>query len=209
MMNLGNGYRYYPEFLDRSSQTELVGIIRSIVLKAPLFAPAMPRSGKPMSVRMSNCGPLGWVADRSRGYRYQKHHPDTGREWPQMPSMMQLIWKQTTGYPVKPEACLINYYGPKARMGLHRDQDEEDFKAPILSISLGDDALFRMGGRSRQDPTRSIRLRSGDLMIMSGPSRLFYHGIDRIYPGTSSLLDEGGRFNLTLRRIHSQSDSSC
>ena len=185
---------------DQAGQAALVEEIRDLIKKAPLFTPVMPRWGRPFSVRMSNCGPLGWVADKS-GYRYQPTHPVTGEAWPPMPQRLLDLWNEVTGYPAPPEACLINYYGPDAKMGLHVDSDEEDFDAPILSVSLGDDARFRLGGKERKDPTKSFMLTSGDVLILSGEDRLAYHGIDRIYPGSSTLLKEPGRINLTLRRV--------
>lgn len=185
---------------DQAGQAALVEEIRDLIKKAPLFTPVMPRWGRPFSVRMSNCGPLGWVADKS-GYRYQPTHPVTGEAWPPMPQRLLDLWNEVTDYPAPPEACLINYYGPDAKMGLHVDSDEEDFDAPILSVSLGDDARFRLGGKERKDPTKSFMLTSGDVLILSGEDRLAYHGIDRIYPGSSTLLKEPGRINLTLRRV--------
>ena len=149
---------------------------------------------------MSNCGPLGWVSDRS-GYRYQPDHPDTGRRWPDMPDAVRQIWHALADCPHDAECCLINLYRSDARMGLHRDDTEEDLTAPVVSVSLGDRALFRFGGPERKGKTRSVRLNSGDVLVMSGAARLNYHGIDRIYPGTSTLLREGGRINLTLRRV--------
>ena len=153
-----------------------------------------------MSVRMTNCGPLGWFTDAA-GYRYQPTHPETGRPWPPIPDILMRAWSDLAGYPHPPEACLINYYGPEARMGLHQDRDEQDFDAPVVSLSLGDTGLFRVGGLKRSDPTRSFRLASGDAVALAGDMRLAYHGIDRILPGTSTLLPEGGRINLTLRRV--------
>ncbi|PLX35189.1 MAG: alkylated DNA repair dioxygenase [Hyphomicrobiales bacterium] len=201
-MDIGGGYHYFPGFLDRDAQRGLLALIRAVLASAPLYTPLMPGSGRPMSVRMSNCGPWGWVTDRERGYRYQRRHPETGEKWPPMPGAIAALWAELCAYPAMAESCLINYYGARARMGLHRDQDEEDFSAPILSISLGDEALFRMGGPARKDPTRSLRLVSGDLVLMTGAARSSYHGIDRIVPGSSALLEEGGRFNLTCRRVH-------
>jgi alkylated DNA repair protein (DNA oxidative demethylase) len=193
--------RLLPGHLDLGAQRQLVGELRLILARAPLYSPAMPRSGSPYSVRMSNCGPLGWLSDRS-GYRYSPTHPVTGDAWPAIPAMVLALWHQATGAPYPPEACLINYYGPTAKLGLHRDQDEAATDAPILSISLGDTALFRLGGPERKSPTRSVKLSSGDLVVLSGASRHWYHGVDRILPGTSQLLAEGGRFNLTLRRVN-------
>ena len=192
--------RLLPSLLSIDRQRQLVAELRLILDRAPLYSPAMPGSGKPLSVRMSNCGPLGWLSECS-GYRYSPTHPVTGKPWPAIPAMVLDLWHATTGVAYRPEACLINYYGPAARLGLHRDQDEDAKEAPILSISLGDTALFRLGGPERKSPTRSVRLTSGDAVLLDGPSRHWFHGVDRILPGTSQLLTEGGRFNLTLRRV--------
>jgi len=192
--------RLLPALLPPDQQRTLLGEIRAVLVEAPLYGPVMPRSGSPYSVRMSNCGPLGWLSDRD-GYRYSPVHPLTQRPWPAIPALVLDLWRQATGMAYAPEACLINYYGPEARLGLHRDEDEEAKEAPILSISLGDTALFRLGGLERRSPTRSVRLGSGDAIVLEGPSRNWFHGVDRILPGTSRLLDEGGRFNLTLRRV--------
>ncbi|MET0870412.1 MAG: alpha-ketoglutarate-dependent dioxygenase AlkB, partial [Methyloceanibacter sp.] len=156
---------------------------------------------KPMSVRMTNCGPLGWVTDKERGYRYQATHPETGKPWPPIPAALFELWRELARYRAPPEACLVNYYAGKAKMGLHQDKDEEDFAAPVLSVSLGDTGIFRLGGRSRKDPTRGFELKSGDVVVLGDTDRLAFHGIDRILTGTSDLVPEGGRFNLTLRRV--------
>ncbi len=192
---------YFPQYLDRAAQGTLLAVLREIIADAPLFTPTMPRSGNPMSVRMTNCGPLGWVTDKERGYRYQPSHPVTGKSWPPIPPMLLDLWRAVAGYPSPPEACLVNYYAGDAKMGLHQDKDEQDFAAPVLSVSLGDTAVFRVGGISRKDPTQKFELKSGDVVVLGGEDRLAYHGIDRILPGTSDLLAEGGRFNLTLRRV--------
>jgi alkylated DNA repair protein (DNA oxidative demethylase) len=187
--------------LSRAEQARLLEEIRAVIAQAPLFLPTMPRTGKPFSVRMTNCGPLGWVSDQTRGYRYQATHPATGRPWPALPDRLLALWREVTGLPRPPEACLINYYTAGARMGSHRDEDEADRTAPVVSISLGDDATFHIGGLDRSGPKRRLLLRSGDVVVLGGAARLAYHGIDRIHPGTSLLLEEGGRFNLTLRRV--------
>lgn len=189
-----------PGYLDRSAQAALRDALQAVFARAPLYAPRMPKTGKPMSVRMTNCGPLGWVTDE-RGYRYQATHPETGAPWPPMPDMLVGAWRALAGYDHAPEACLINVYGPDAKMGLHQDRDEEDFDAPVVSLSLGDSCLFRIGGTKRNDPTRSLRLASGDAVVLGGAARLAFHGVDRIMPGTSTLLPEGGRINLTMRRV--------
>jgi alkylated DNA repair protein (DNA oxidative demethylase) len=194
------GLRIYPGYLDRAAQTKLLDAIDDVLAAAPLFAPRMPKSGRPFSVRMSNCGSLGWTSDE-RGYRYQPTHPVTGRPWPPMPEPLIALWRKVAQYADLPEACLINFYHRTAKMGLHQDRDEADFDAPVVSISLGDDCLFRVGGRHRRNPTKSVRLSSGDVLVLGGVARLAFHGVDRIYPGTSSLLTDGGRINLTLRRV--------
>lgn len=193
--------QYFPKKLDATAQAALLGDIRRIIGHAPLFVPTMPRSGTPMSVRMTNAGSVGWVTDKARGYRYQASHPETGAPWPAIPQRLLALWAALADYPHLPEACLINYYGGAAKMGLHQDRDEEDFAAPVLSVSLGDTAIFRVGGTTRKRPTRTLELKSGDVVVLGGSDRLAYHGIDRVLVETSSLLEEGGRFNLTLRRV--------
>jgi alkylated DNA repair protein (DNA oxidative demethylase) len=199
-----HGFEIRPGFLGAQGQAEVLDAILSVIAAAPLFRPVMPRTGKPFSVSMTSCGVLGWVSD-TNGYRYQATHPGTGRQWPPMPEPVLAVWRAVSNYPHEPEACLVNYYEPTARMGLHRDEDEQDFKAPVVSISLGDDCRCRVGGFERGGATRSFRLRSGDVAVLGGESRLAFHGVDRIYPGTSNLLaphfPQGGRINLTLRRV--------
>jgi len=195
------GVKYFGHYFDRRAQQALVADLSRIMAAAPLYTPTMPRSGNPMSVRMTNCGPLGWVTDKERGYRYQATHPDTGKPWPPMPQLLLDLWSEVADYPFPPEACLVNYYAGAAKMGLHQDKDEEDFSAPVLSVSLGDTGIFRVGGTSRKDPTETFELKSGDVVVLGGGDRLAFHGIDRILPGTSNLLPEGGRINLTLRRV--------
>ena len=206
MTRFAEGVRIHPALLDAGAQAGLVATLRQAEAEAPFFTPEMPRTGKPFSVRMTNLGPLGWVSDRSGGYRYQATHPATGRPWPPIPDSVLAVWRQVSGYDRPPEACLVNYYAPGARMGLHQDRDEHDFSAPVVSISLGDTCLFRVGGNERSAPTRSLKLASGDVVVLGGADRLAFHGVDRIYPGTSTLLRdlfaEGGRINLTLRRVN-------
>ena len=201
MLKLPNGVSHLPDCLDRPRQQALVDIIRSIVADAPLFVPVMPGTGKPMSVRMTNCGPLGWVTDKERGYRYQPTHPVTGKPWPDMPAELLEIWNDVSGYDKPPQACLINFYSDEARMGLHQDKDEQDLAAPVVSISLGNSCLFRVGGLARNDRTLSFKLSSGDVVVLGAEGRLCFHGVDKVYPSTSTLLKKGGRINLTLRRV--------
>ncbi len=194
------GVDYFPGFLDRAAQEALREEVQAILVEAPLFRPRMPRTGKSFSVRMSNCGPLGWVSDEG-GYRYQPTHPETGRPWPAMPAMLlAAIVTIAPGAP-PPEACLLTFDDAGARMGLHQDRDEEELAVPVVSLSLGDTALFRVGGLARNAATRSFRLASGDAMSLAGEGRLAFHGVDRIVAGSSTLLSQGGRINLTLRRV--------
>lgn len=195
------GFEYLPGCLGAPAQVQIMHAIHAVVAAAPLYRPAMPRSGKPFSVRMTNCGPLGWVSDKDGGYRYQPHHPVTGAPWPAIPQPLLALWTELSGYPAPPEACLINHYEPGTRLGSHVDADEEETAAPVLSVSLGDDAIFHVGGLKRADPKRKLTLRSGDVVILGGSSRLAYHGLDKILPATSSLVPWGGRINLTLRRV--------
>lgn len=202
MASFANGIRHLPGYLDRAAQEHLVELVRGVVAEAPLYVPEMPGTGKPMSVRMTNCGSLGWVTDKERGYRYQSTHPGTGNPWPPIPGELLDLWEELSGYSKPPEACLVNFYSDDAKMGLHQDKDETDLEAPVVSVSLGNTCLFRVGGLSRKDPTGSFRLSSGDVVVLGGEGRLAFHGVDRIYPGTSTLLKNGGRINLTLRRVN-------
>lgn len=201
MKILPQGVRHIPGIITIEQQRTLIDCIRTAVAEAPFYVPVMPRSGTKMSVQMTNCGALGWVTDQKNGYRYQAEHPKTGKKWPPIPDMLLDLWTQFSGYMHPPEACLINYYNSSAKMSLHQDKDEENLQAPVVSVSLGDDCLFRIGEKSRGGRTTSIRLKSGDIIVLGGEGRLCYHGVDRIYPDTSALLRHGGRINLTLRRV--------
>src|SRR5579872_7199534 len=194
------GLRLYPGHIDRGNQAALVAALDTVLAAAPLYTPRMPKSGRPFTVRMSNCGPLGWVSDEA-GYRYQATHPQTGEPWPPMPGALLALWRALADFADPPEACLINFYAAGTKMGLHQDRDENEFKAPVVSVSLGDSCLFRIGGPKRNEPTQSLRLNSGDVVVLGGAARLAFHGVDRIYPNTSRLLRDGGRINLTLRRV--------
>ena len=192
------GARVLQSALDRSLQERIVAQLRDIVAKAPLHRP-VTRWGKPMSVKMTAAGKFGWISD-TRGYRYAETHP-SGVHWPDIPKEILSIWKLFVPEARDPECCLINLYDPNARMGLHQDRDEADFSQPVLSVSLGDEGLFRIGEPERSNKTRSIWLRSGDIVVLEGASRLAFHGVDHIKPGTSDLLDKPGRINLTLRVV--------
>lgn len=195
------GFDYLPAYLSRPAQHALVEAIEAVAEKAPFYRPTMPRSGKPFSVRMTNCGPLGWVSDVN-GYRYQSTHPETGRPWPPIPERLIKLWQKVAGVAPPPEACLINHYAAGTRLGSHVDADEEDRSAPVVSISLGDDAFFHVGGLRRADPRQRLHLRSGDVVVLGGSARMAYHGIDKVIAGTSGLVPWGGRINLTLRRVN-------
>jgi alkylated DNA repair protein (DNA oxidative demethylase) len=197
-MTQADGFRLYPSALDTAAQRALLAEVEDAMAQAPPYRPVTP-GGKPMSVRMTNLGPLGWITD-ARGYRYEATHPATGRPWPAIPQALLDLWDRLPGAPAPPDACLVNLYDADARMGLHQDKDEDDFAFPVLSVSLGDTAIFRVGGPRRGDPTRTVRLASGDVCVLSGPARLWFHGVDRILAGSSRLIDGGGRINLTLRR---------
>lgn len=190
------GIGLWPGLLDGLEQVALMAEVEVIWDAAPPVRP-VTRWGKPLSVAMTSAGALGWTSDR-RGYRYEPWQPD-GRGWPPIPDSLLSLWDRVTGGARRPDSCLVNIYRDGARMGLHQDRDEADLSCPVVSVSLGDDALFRAGGTARSGPTESVWLHSGDVMVLAGPSRLVFHGIDRIRPGSSALVPGGGRVNLTLR----------
>ena len=192
------GFDIHAGLIPAAEQADWVDDIRAVVAAAPLISPVTP-GGRPMSVRMTAAGRLGWVTDRA-GYRYAATQPGGG-DWPPIPARVLDLWLRVTGLARKPDCCLINFYGDGARMGMHQDRDEGDFSFPVLSVSLGDDALFRMGGVDKPAPTQSVWLHSGDVVVMGGDARLAFHGIDRVRHGSSSLLPKGGRINLTLRVV--------
>jgi DNA oxidative demethylase len=196
-MNLP-GFRMLPGRLDEAAQRQLADEVTALAAKALPYRPVTP-GGKPMSVAMTNLGDLGWITD-AKGYRYESAHPVTGRPWPPIPDVLTALWAELCDPATPPDCCLVNLYDASAKMGLHRDFDEADFSFPVLSVSLGDTALFRLGGLRRTDPTGQIRLASGDVVVLGGEARRAYHGVDRIIPGSSRLLAGGGRINLTLRR---------
>lgn len=192
------GFRIHKGFLAPAAQAEMAADVAAVASAAPFFSPLTPW-GKPMSVRMTSAGRYGWFTDR-KGYRYVERHPD-GMPWPPVPESVLAVWRTLVSPARMPDCCLVNWYGAKARMGMHRDADERDFSWPVLSISLGDSAVFRMGGPERSDPTTSVVLDSGDVVVFGDEARLAYHGIDRIRAGSSTLLPQGGRINLTLRVV--------
>jgi len=199
-LEVTEGVSLWPGALDVTAQKALLAEISAKLEAAPFYRPTMPKSGKAFSVDETNLGTLGWVSD-TRGYRYEMRHPITGKPWPAIPEMLLDLWQATTQYRAAPECCLVNLYRGTARMGLHQDRDEQALDAPVLSVSLGDDALFRIGGTIRKGATRSLKVTSGDVLMFGGPARLAFHGIDRVLTGTSQLIPGGGRINLTLRRV--------
>ncbi len=202
-LKIAPGFFLWREKLNRTAQEKLLADVTALVAEAPFYRPQMPGNGKPFSVEETNFGPLGWVADR-KGYRYQAQHPVTGKPWPAIPESLTSLWEEIARAP-EPQCCLVNLYRAGARMSLHQDKDEAALSAPVLSLSLGDEAVFRIGGAQKGGPTKSVRLASGDVVMFGGPARLAYHGIDRILPGTSTLIADafsgGRRINLTLRRV--------
>jgi len=199
--HLHSGFDFYPAYLDRAAQEALLANLAPLIEVAPFYRPSMPKTAKPFSVEMTNLGPLGWVADRDGGYRYQATHPVTGQAWPAIPEVLLDLWQAVANYPLLPQACLVNLYRDGAKMGLHVDGDERDRAAPVVSVSLGDSAVFRLGGAQRGGPTSSLKLTSGDVVVLGGASRHFYHGIDRVLSGSSTLVPGVGRINLTMRVV--------
>ncbi len=198
-LEIAPGVFLWRERFSAAEQKALLDEVLARLEDAPLYRPVMPGNAKPFSVEESNFGALGWVSDQT-GYRYQPTHPVTGKPWPTIPAALRTLWAAINDGP-PPECCLVNLYRPGARMGLHQDRDEKDLSAAVVGVSLGDEALFRIGGSSRGGKTQSVPLASGDVIAFGGVSRLAYHGIDRIRPGTSRLVSGGGRLSLTLRRV--------
>jgi alkylated DNA repair protein (DNA oxidative demethylase) len=200
-LEVAPGVAYWPERFTFAEQAALLAAILARVEKAPFYRPTMPGSGAPLTVEMTNFGRLGWVTDRAKGYRYEGRHPVTGTAWPDIPQILLALWEETTAYPAPPQACLVNLYRVGARMGLHKDSDEDALDAAVLSVSLGDTGIFRFGGTTRRGTTTTLKLNSGDVLMFGGSARSMYHGIDRIQAGSSALVPGGGRINLTLRRV--------
>jgi alkylated DNA repair protein (DNA oxidative demethylase) len=199
-IHVAEGVKLWPQAFDANAQAALAAEVLARVEAAPFYKPLMPGSGKPFSVEETNFGTLGWISDRN-GYRYESLHPVTKQPWPAIPGVLLDLWDAATGHAAPPECCLVNLYRGAARMGLHQDKDEAALDAPVLSVSLGDTALFRIGGPTRRGTTRSLKLASGDVLTFGGSARMAYHGVDRVLGGTSRLVPGGGRINLTLRRV--------
>lgn len=184
----------------RPYEGELIAGVEAVAARSP-FRHLITPGGYRMSVAMTNCGPLGWVSDRS-GYRYSPIDPMHGEAWPEMPEAfltLALRAAAEAGFPAfSPDACLINRYEPGAKLSLHRDADEEDFSQPIVSVSLGIPAVFLFGGLERKDKTRQIQLVHGDVVVWGGPDRLRYHGVMPLKAAEHPLLG-AMRLNLTFR----------
>ncbi len=182
-------------------ESDLLAALREIIAQAP-FRHMLTPGGHQMSVAMTNCGDAGWVTDRS-GYRYDGVDPESGKPWPAMPAVFRELALQAAaevGFDdFAPDACLINRYEPGARMSLHQDRDENDFGAPIVSVSLGLPAIFMFGGLKRSDKPGRFRLEHGDIAVWGGPSRLFFHGVAPLADGEHAVLGRQ-RVNLTFRR---------
>lgn len=204
-----NGFRHYPGYFSYDQQQDLINAVKTGIAQAPFYQPTMPRTGTPLSVVMSNFGSLGWVTDKDMGYRYEPAHPITGEPWPDLPEALGRLWDEVTKFPARPEACLINWYKEEkaSKMGMHVDNDENDLRAPVVSVSLGDPAMFRIGGPKRGGPTQGIKLYSGDVVVLAGEARLCHHGVSKVYYGQSALVPKGGRINLTMRRVNELNQS--
>ena len=196
------GFKHLPLYFSPTEQAELIAHVKMAVQTTPFYRPTMPQTGTPLSVAMTNFGTLGWVTDKAKGYRYQAAHPKTGAPWVPLPDLLVKLWREVTGWPNLPEACLVNWYREGSKMGPHIDSDERAVHAPVVSISLGDPAMFRIGGPQRGGPTHGIKLMSGDVVVMGGQSRRCYHSVSKIYYGESALVPKGGRINLTMRRVN-------
>jgi alkylated DNA repair protein (DNA oxidative demethylase) len=185
----------------RGKASELVAAVDRIAADAP-FRNMVTPGGFRMSVGMTNCGCAGWVTDR-KGYRYERLDPITGNPWPRMPELFRHLAESAAlagGYPgFEPDACLINLYEPGTRLSLHRDENERDLTAPIVSVSLGLPAIFLFGGNRRNDRTRRIPLESGDVVVWGGSDRLVYHGVAPLADGYDPLTGSR-RINLTFRK---------
>lgn len=204
MTTKNQGFFLLKSKFTESVQQEILIAARTVVKQAPLFRPTMPNS-QPFNYSMTNCGELGWVADR-HGYRYQQVHPNTLKVFPAMPQIIKNlaveIAIETGNELFQPQSCLINFYSKGEKLGLHQDSTENNLSAPIISISLGDTGIFLLGGKLRNDATKQYIVQSGDVIVMGGESRNFFHAFKGTIPNTSNLLKNGGRLNLTIRQVN-------
>lgn len=175
--------------------------VQAMTAVAP-FRNMVTPGGFTMSVAITNCGDFGWVSDL-QGYRYAAQDPLSGQKWPPIPAFLKTLAQAAAaeaGYPgFEPDACLVNRYLPGARMSLHQDKNERDFRAPIVSISLGLPATFQLGGLQRSDRPQKVPLVHGDMLVWGGPDRLRYHGVMPLKAGEHPLIG-AQRINLTLRK---------
>jgi DNA oxidative demethylase len=184
--------------------SDAAGLLAAVAATAAVapFRHMVTPGGRQMSVAMTNCGAAGWVGDR-RGYRYDRIDPATGSPWPAMPTVfVDLAARAASAAGFEgfvPDACLINRYQPGARLSLHQDRDEQDFAAPIVSVSLGLPAVFLWGGEKRSDRARRVVLAHGDVLVWGGPARMTFHGVLPLADGGHPLTART-RINLTLRR---------
>lgn len=199
---LPKGVVFRPKAVSAALQQELLAAVSEIARGAPFQHPRT-RGGGMTSAAMTNTGDAGWWSD-AKGYRYITTQPGSDRPWPPMPDLfLEIVRLAVKGSPwpdFKPDACLINFYAPGAKMGLHQDRDEKDFAQPIVTISLGDDADWLIGGETRAAKTTAFLVQSGDAILMGPPGRLLFHGVRKIHPGTSPLGDLHGRISLTFRK---------
>lgn len=197
------GFHHLPGFVRSDDVTFILETVRAICTAAPLRTPTMP-DGRPLHLQVTNAGQWGWWADRG-GYRYVDKHPTTGALWPPIPSALLGLHKRAleeTGHqPFTPDNMLINYYKNDGSLGLHVDKTEDDHEAPIVGISIGADALFHLGGFDRRDKVDAFTLSSGDAVVQGGISRRCFHGIVKILPTLTSPVRDGGRVNITFRKV--------
>jgi alkylated DNA repair protein (DNA oxidative demethylase) len=205
---LGEAAWLLSGFARASAQSLIEGV--QIVAAAAPFRHMLTPGGRAMSVASTNCGTLGWTSDR-RGYRYTSLDPVSGRQWPAMPdgfTRIALAAAAAAGFPCfVPDACLINRYLPGSRLSLHQDRDEQDFSAPIVSVSLGMPAVFLFGGLVRNDRPARVPLQHGDVVVWGGADRLRFHGVMPLKAAEAPLFQEaahpllaGQRINLTFRK---------
>ncbi|MGH6646501.1 DNA oxidative demethylase AlkB [Aquabacterium sp.] len=195
-IELAEGFFLLKAFVDTAP---LLAQVQQVAAAAA-FRHMQVGGGKQMSVAMTNCGPWGWTSSTA-GYRYSATDPQTGRPWPAMPArFMDLAQKAASaaGFPgFEPDACLINRYAKGASLGLHQDRDERDLGQPIVSVSIGAEAVFQLGGLKRSEPLRQLPLRDGDVLVWGGPSRLRFHGVKALKPLPGG---PDTRHNLTFRK---------
>lgn len=202
VFRLPEGIWHRSGLFDTAFQADLAAAVTEIARAAPFKRPRMRGKGQ-FSAAITNAGDAGWWSDE-HGYRYLRIQPGSTAPWPPMPEAFRAaVHKAIAASPwpaFAPDACLINFYGTEAKMGLHQDKDERDFTQPIVTVSLGDAADFLIGGPARNDQPQVIRVQSGDAVLMGPPSRLLFHGVRRIYPGTSPIPGVTGRYSLTFRK---------